>query len=412
MSEEEKPNKKGERSYSKSRFCDCCLSPTTSQEASDIEKEDYDSGIDDPCACSDEQREASDIEKEDSDSGTDDPYACSEEQWAEYSKSFRLKSLVHSESSDDDTSQDNGNVTTTSAAVTHTPFSQRCVSSSSCSQKISKPDSPKNSSSCSDKPKKKTCNFTKNHRFKTKDSAFMTRIKKEQSEIYQMINTENKKNVKAFKKKLLDDDNLDQSTMTQHFTSSSKITRRSNYSYVPVKTQRKLDLHKKEALLKAIKSSPFQSDDELDISELLVESRKRDFQEFLDKNEDEMKEYEMYSLKKPHKSAEELSGKRYCKLCNNEKMLCHDVLLGPYCRDVFKRYCKEQFPKQPDLLAAKKVFLNAYNNYREIKEHEFSRFLDFPKRQRQLPECVSVHTFRRCVNWFEDQKKQDDSSKR
>ena len=109
-----------------------------------------------------------------------------------------------------------------------------------------------------------------------------------------------------------------------------------------------------------------------------------------------------------NKSAEKPVTKKskssYCNLCENKKKLCHNVLLGSYCRDAFKRYCTEEGTKRVDVLSAKKVFLNAYNNYREIKEYEFTKFLNFPKRQRVLPKCVVDDAFEWSLEWLNKEK--------
>ena len=55
---------------------------------------------------------------------------------------------------------------------------------------------------------------------------------------------------------------------------------------------------KKDILLGATKRSPFQSDDELEIGDLQIGSKKRDFLDFLDENVNEQPEYDQCSSKK------------------------------------------------------------------------------------------------------------------
>ena len=121
-----------------------------------------------------------------------------------------------------------------------------------------------------------------------------------------------------------------------------------------------------------------------------------------------MKEYEKQVIKKPYTAFENLTRKElensYCNLCKNKKKSCHDVLLGPYCRDTFRHYFNEEGTKLAELLTAKKVFLNAYNSYREIKEYEISGCLDFPQRQKVLPKCVIIGTYGWCLEWFKNKK--------
>ena len=239
---EEINSKGGECQYSKSRFCDCCQSPTTSQEASDIDKEDYESCCDnyDPCYVKDKD-------------------------WKRWTKSFRLKSLSQSDPEDSSSSSEQSNKSSENVCA---PTVSSCLKG----RTTSTTESAQNSSSCS--------RSSKNERKKKKginvrETSF-EEFKKEQSEIYEMISSEKKKQEYDLKKKLAKVDDFDQSTMTQHFPTRSRIKRRSKYSYVPVARQLQIDYMKKQTLLNAPKCSPFQSDDELEIDDFKKSSRKKE----------------------------------------------------------------------------------------------------------------------------------------
>ena len=226
----------------------------------------------------------------------------------------------------------------------------------------------------------------------------------QQDAIWEAILQERKKTNESHDEMLNRDDNHEQSTMTQHFLPRSKMK---NQPFSTYKTEEKKKM--KEDLLQESKKSPFQSDDELDISSSEIGWRKRDFGEEVEKHEEKFQKCLLVPEKqKPkkrpiYKSYENMTFEEqnsYCIFCDNDKDNCHDVTMEPFFRDSFIRYFHEEGRKRADLLTAKKVFFNSYGNYLEIKEYEITKRLVMPKCYDKPPRCVMQGSFGFCVDWF------------
>ena len=195
-----------------------------------------------------------------------------------------------------------------------------------------------------------------------------------------------------------------QSTMTQHFVPRSKMKN----SCLNEQNQKKKKKTKGDLLQRSSTTSVFHSDDEFDLSSFDVRWRRKEFKYEVEQHEKKNSSSISLSYKKPqkrpvYKAFASLSKKEqsaYCLHCNNYKKNCRDVVIGPFCRDQFVRYYHEESKQHVDLLTAKKIFFNSYDNYREMKEYEFSQVLVIPKCKECPPKCVMQGSYGFCLEWF------------
>ena len=104
-----------------------------------------------------------------------------------------------------------------------------------------------------------------------------------------------------------------------------------------------------------------------------------------------------------YRPLEELTKKEldsYCTKCNNIKSSCHDVVIGPFCRNSFVHYYHEESKKRVNLLVAKKMFFTSYDNFCKMKDYEATKKLGIPKTKHNPPGCVMKDSFGFCVDWF------------
>ena len=210
-------------------------------------------------------------------------------------------------------------------------------------------------------------------------------------------------------------ENKKQTTMNVHFPVRSAL-KGMNYA---VGTSRTKQIEKKKELefLKSVKT-PFAYDDEISTSEVLQKWHRENFQRFLDDNDSKKK----YDSKDEDKIAIKKSKtspgggkllKRYpqdtknevvlaCKKCCNPMKYCHDFLFGSYCRDTVKRYYLEH-PAVAEEIVAKKIFIDSYNQYREIDIHKRTGRL-IEKEQLYPPPCVIENSFNFVIDWLNYKK--------
>ena len=194
-----------------------------------------------------------------------------------------------------------------------------------------------------------------------------------------------------------------QSTMTQHFVPRSKVKNSCSKEHNQNNNKTKGDL-----LQQSSTTSVFHSDDEFDLPSFDVRWRRKEFKYEVEQHEMKCSSSINLSNKKPHRrpvykafaalSKQEQSA--YCLHCNNYRKNCRDVVIGPFCRDSFVRYYHEESKQRVDLLTAKKIFFNSYDNYREMKEYEFSNILVIPKCKECPPKCVMQGSYGFCLEWF------------
>ena len=196
--------------------------------------------------------------------------------------------------------------------------------------------------------------------------------------------------------------------MTQHFVPRSKTRTKTVSTYVNPTSSRKT----KEDLLHQDKTSVFQSDDELEISNNMLHWKQRDFKADVEQHEKKfllgpdkspLKKNMVYKKKPVYKVFAVLTEEEknsYCSKCENLKRVCHDVVIGPFCRDSFVRYFHEESKARADLLTAKKIFFNAYDNYCEIMDYQEKKILELPKIKVNPPGCVMEGSFGFCVDCF------------
>ena len=114
------------------------------------------------------------------------------------------------------------------------------------------------------------------------------------------------------------------------------------------------------------RNNPFESDNEIEKSGFQLSEKKNEFESFIEKYENaSLSQTNTKNSKKNSKrsvykifgglTSEEM--KSFCKMCNNPKMNCHDLTIGPFCRDQFVRYYNEE-KHNADLLTTKKIFFN------------------------------------------------------
>ena len=228
------------------------------------------------------------------------------------------------------------------------------------------------------------------------------KFRREQYSIMDAIIGEKKKSKENFNVKLERVHMDEQSTMTQHYLPRSKMKSPSSSIKNQVVHLTKPDIPHK------LNSSPYQSEDDHELSASDVCWRKKDFERDVKMHEKKcntsVKSSKSSSqLRKVYGAFDNLSKaeqKSFCYDCDNHKPNCHDLVIGPFSRDSFMRYFHEEGKKNADLLTAKKVFFNSYDNYREIKEYEITNRLVIPKGKEKPPRCVMQGSYGFCVNWF------------
>ena len=364
------------RRYKKSKYCDCCNSPTTSQESEDA------GGVDD---CD-----------------------LNEEKWSEWMGHHPNSGEVVRDCDVSVNSQSISRSTYTAeeeessvlnGAVLHTPEVNKIVphvasSNPSLSTTATTPSS-----------------LERPYRYSSYRKKQLQKLRREQEAIMDSIlsKRDSKKEKETFDERLERTQNLEQSTLTQHFEPRSKMEEKKR-SYVEETTDLRTDTNE-DVLFKA-NFSVFQSEDELDISPFQIRSKKRDFKEAVENHEKKFftnpdknltkksRKIQKRPVYKPYAEMTEAEKDSYCLKCNNPMRNCHDVVIGPFCRDAFVRYFHEESKKYADILVAKKIFFANYDNYCEIKEYETTGRLSIPKTKNNPPGCVMHGMFGFCIDWF------------
>lgn len=343
------------RRYRKSRHCTCCTSPTTSQDSEDAGNED---------AC-------------DLDAGEFESWMV---------KNFQTGELEHEQDS--------------SVAVLVTKKSNitspTAKSSFPCVASIDPTSSTATTTSSTSSSSRYYDSFRKKRKFQE--------LRAEQKLIMDAILKEKRDKDESFSDKLMKAENFPQSTMSQHFLPRSKTLKPIINPYVIKAVTKRTN----QGSLNEGKNNPFQSDDDLELSETQTRWRKRDFKEdveaheekfLLDKNVKPLKKKTNRPVYKTFAKLTDEEKNSYCSMCENTKSDCHDVVMGPFCRDQFVRYYNEE-KSMADLLTAKKIFISSYHNYREIMTYNVTKRLEFPMNKTYPPGCVMMGSFGFSVEWF------------
>ena len=369
------------RRYKKSKLCDCCDSPTTSQESEDAgEFDDCDVKEHELGRWIGHHPNSSSAIAYDSDDGSVHSKNEAKEETAAVLKEKDVLTTPEVKATSSHVASSNPSLSTTSTPTlidrkkSYTPYKKR--------------------------------------KFK--------QLRHQQEAIMDAILSKQDSERKTIKQKLESTEKMVNSTMTQHFDTRSKMAEKKRHSTYKIAESKKTDenvLFKKDA-------SVFQSEDELDISPCDIRWKKMDFKDEVDKHEKKfficpdkselrkggkIKKRPVY---KPFAKRLETSENYFCTKCNNLGSSCHDVVIGPFCRDAFVRYFHEESKKYADLLVAKKTFFANYDNYSEIKEYEAAGRLCIPKSKNTPPGCVMHGAYGFCIDWFNYMKNDGFTSKK
>ena len=343
------------RRYRKSRHCTCCTSPTTSQDSEDAGNED---------AC-------------DLDAGEFESWMV---------KNFQTGELEHEQDS-------SVAVFVTKKSNITSPTDK---SSFPCVSSIDPTSSTTTTSSTTSSSSRYYDYFRKKRKFQE--------LRAEQKLIMDAILKEKRDKDESFSDKLMNAENFPQSTMSRHFLPRSKTLKPIINPYVIKAVTKRTN----QGSLNEGKNNPFQSDDDLELSETQTRWRKRDFKEdveaheekfLLDKNVKPLKKKTNRPVYKTFAKLTDEEKNSYCSMCENTKSDCHNVVMGPFCRDQFVRYYNEE-KSMADLLTAKKIFISSYHNYREIMTYNVTKRLEFPMNKTYPPGCVMMGSFGFSVEWF------------
>ena len=223
------------------------------------------------------------------------------------------------------------------------------------------------------------------------------------------LNDMQKKADMEFKCKLESAEEFQQSTMTQHFVARKA---RKNERVVSQIKKREEDKRRKDERTLLSGSVPFQSEDELEISNIEIRWKKRAFDKFLKEEQAKFDDAENAIAKKRRKGMvapiwrpdyshlNKNDWKTSCSRCNRNKRNCDDVVFGKYCVSKFVAYAHRESIKFADLLTAKKIFVDSYNLYKEIDLFETCGELSDDYNTLYPPQCVINGSLGFCQEWF------------